>query len=177
MMPWKRSGSTPTSGCSSTNHTRLATATLVATVEQNTVRKNADATDLFVGEHGEADAQRQPDRHGHQRQPRRVGQRVLELVAAKDVDVLAPPTFAATLAGCVASQMAELDRPHQRVDDEHPQDDRRRGEHARPRPERRATSSSSIDPALGDRVEAMPVSLGRVEVNLFAIAGTGASAS
>ena len=39
MRPWNRSGSTPTWGCSSTNHTRLATATLVATVEENTVRK------------------------------------------------------------------------------------------------------------------------------------------
>ncbi len=34
-----RSDSTPISGCSNTNQTRLATATLVATVLENTVRK------------------------------------------------------------------------------------------------------------------------------------------
>ena len=44
-----------------------ATATLVATVDGEDRAEEADAAQLLVGEHGEADPEREADGHGEQR--------------------------------------------------------------------------------------------------------------
>ena len=103
--------STPTSGCSRNSHIRLATATDVATVEEKIVRNDADPAQVLVGEHGQADAERQPERHGDQGELERDPQRVLELVAAEHVDVLVPAVRPAVVALDVAALAAEHDRP------------------------------------------------------------------
>ena len=54
--PPNRSESSPTCGCSRTNQISEATATLVATVEEKIVRNDADAAEVLVGQHGQADA-------------------------------------------------------------------------------------------------------------------------
>ena len=88
--------------------------------------EGADPAQRLVGEHGEADAQRQPERDGDQRQLERRPQRVLELDRAEHVDVLVPPVRAAVAALDVAALAAEHDRPDQRIDDEHGEHDDRR---------------------------------------------------
>ena len=56
------------SGWSRNSHIRLATATDVATVDEKIGAERADAAQLLVGERGETDAERQPERHGDQRE-------------------------------------------------------------------------------------------------------------
>ena len=94
--------------------------------------EDRQAAQVLVGEHGQGDAERQPDRHGQQGELDGDPEGVDELVAAGGVDVLVPAVGDAVVALGVAAQVAEPDRLHERVDDEHAEDHRRRGDHQQP---------------------------------------------
>ena len=97
-------------GCSRKNHISEATATLVATVDEKTVRKKAMPRRCLSTSTARPDAQRQADRHGHQREAERHPERLLELAAAEHVDVLIPTVAAAVAAGGVATLVPQPDR-------------------------------------------------------------------
>ncbi len=91
--------------------------------------EDADAAHVLVGEGGEADPEGQADRHRDEGELERHDDRVAELVAADHVEVLVPAADAAVVALGVAPLLAEPHRPAERVEDEHRQQDQRRGEH------------------------------------------------
>ena len=124
--------STPMSGCSRNSHIRLATATDVAIVDVKMKRKTARPRRNLSASTARRDAEHEADRHGQQGELDGDPEGVEELVAAGDVDVLVPPVGDAVLALRVAAHVPEPDRLDQRVDDEEPEDDGRRGDHQQP---------------------------------------------
>ncbi len=120
--------SAPTSGCSRNSHIRLDTATDVATVDEKTARNTPIPRRCLSAEHGQADAEHEPERHRDQGELGRDPQRVLELGRQEGVDVLVPAVGHAVDALHVAALLPEHDRPPERIQDERDEDHQGRGE-------------------------------------------------
>ncbi len=129
-VPPNRSGRMPTCGCNSTNQISEATAMLVATVDENSVRNTPLPRRCLSASTARPMPRARPIGTVINAKRERVAQRVAELEAVEHVDVLPPPgAHDAVLAGVVAAQVAEPDRPAERVEDEHAEDEHRRHEH------------------------------------------------
>ena len=115
--------STPTSGWSRKSHIRLATATDVATVEEKIVRNTPTPRRYLSASTASPTPRATPMGTVIRANFTVTHKRVLELLAARHVDVLVPAVRDAVLALRVTARLAEPDRPAERVEHEHDQDD------------------------------------------------------
>ena len=132
--------------------------------------EHADAAQVLVGEHGQADAEDQPERHRDQREAERDPERVLELGAAEQVEVLTEALRHAVVAEVVAALLAEPHRPTERVEHEHAEDDRRRRQHRHREREDRPTEI--VD---GGAAATMPTLLRRADAATAILLGPSSS--
>ena len=133
--------SAPTDGWRRNNHIKLATATDVATVEENTARNAPIPRRYLSASTARPTPKRTPSGTVISANLIVTSERVLELDAAEQVDVLVEPVRHAVVAEVVAALLAEEHRPAERVDDEDAEDDRRRCEHRHREREVRPASS------------------------------------
>ena len=96
--------------------------------------EDADAAQVLVGQHGQADAEHEARGHGERHQLQRHAERVLELAALEHVEVPTPALHRGTCVPVTSQlEVALLDGPHQRVDRPH-RDQREAGQQHRDGP-------------------------------------------
>ena len=104
-------GQHPDSGSRRNSHIRLATATVVAIVDEKMVGRSPTPRQVLVGQHGKADAEGEAERDGDQRELDRDPERRPGTRAPGYVDVLVPPVGLAVVALARRSASGRARRP------------------------------------------------------------------